>query len=125
MLQSIAGVICVTRVKKDEVTLRLVDIGGYVQVPIEDLRQIRVDFVSIPFQATECRLANLIPVDENGWSEEAMDYFKALTQGQMLSAYVVGYSPGDCTSLIHLYRPNADHVSFTVFYLKYKVYFSL
>lgn len=119
-----SGVICVTRIKKDEwvraevvavqedkdeVTARLVDVGGYIQVPIEDLRQIRVDFVSIPFQATECRLANLVPVDENGWSEEALKFFKLLTQGQILSAYVVGYSPGDSTTLIHLYRPNADH----------------
>ncbi|CAG7834983.1 unnamed protein product [Allacma fusca] len=118
------GVICVTRVKdkdwvraevvavqedKDEVTARLVDIGGYIQVPIEDLRQIRVDFVSIPFQATECRLANLVPVDESlGWSDEALTYLKYLTMGQILQAHVVGYSPGDSTALIHLYRLNAD-----------------
>ena len=103
---------------KDEVTVRLVDVGGYVPAKIEDLRQIRIDFVSIPFQATECRLANLVPIDESmGWSEEALTYFKYLTMGQILQAHVVGYSPGDSTALIHLYRLNSDQVYHSIFVL--------
>jgi len=119
------GVICVTRLRKDEwyraevvavqdekdqVTARLVDIGGYVQVPIDDLRQIRVDFVTIPFQATECRLAHVVPCnDEDGWSEEAINFFKVMTHGKVLQAQVVGYSSTDSSTLIYLYRLNANN----------------
>jgi A-kinase anchor protein 1 len=123
----IAGVICIAQINQDEwvraevvavedekaeVTARLVDIGGYVDVPIESLRQIRVDFVTIPFQATECRLANLTPInEEEGWSEDALNFFKILCQGQVLQANVVGYSLKDNITLVHLYKLNENHVS--------------
>jgi len=122
------GVICVTKIgssdwvraevviiheEKDLVTAKLVDVGGYVQVPIDVLRQIRVDFVTIPFQATECRLANIAPVNEKeGWSEEAVNFFRIICQGQVLQAHVVGYCNRDGTTLINLYKPNgnANHI---------------
>jgi len=122
-----AGVICVAHINDEEwvraevvtvedehpeVTARLVDIGGYVNVPIESLRQIRVDFVTIPFQATECRLANLTPInEEEGWSEDAINFFKILCHGQVLQTNVVGYSAKDAVTLIHLYKLNENHVS--------------
>ncbi|ODN02613.1 KH domain-containing protein C56G2.1 [Orchesella cincta] len=118
------GVICVTKIgtddwvraevvamheDKDQVTARLVDVGGYVQVPIEGLRQIRVDFVTIPFQSTECRLANIAPAnEEEGWSEEAVNFFKIICQGQVLQAHVVGYCNQDGSTLINLYKPNGN-----------------
>lgn len=126
-----AGVICVTKVgesdwvraevliiqeEKDQVTARLVDVGGYVQVPIDELRQIRADFVTIPFQSTECRLANIAPVNEKeGWSEEAVNFFKIICQGHVLQAHVVGYCNRDGTTLINLYKPINHSVGY--FYL--------
>lgn len=122
----LAGVICITKIgaddwvraevvdlqdEKDQVTAKLVDVGGYVQVPFEVLRQIRVDFVTIPFQSTECRLANIAPINEKeGWSEEAVNFFKIICQGQVLQAHVVGYCNIDGITLINLYKPTGNSV---------------
>jgi A-kinase anchor protein 1 len=51
-----------------EVDICFVDYGGYSRVPASCLRQIRADFMSLPFQAIECLLANVAPA--SGW------YFK-------------------------------------------------
>lgn len=127
LVLGIAGVICVSKIgtgdwvraevvavqeERDQVIAKLVDVGGYVQVPIDVLRQIRVDFVPIPFQATECRLANIAPINEKeGWSEEAVNFFKIICQGQILQAHVVGYCSRNGTTLINLYKPNGNTVS--------------
>lgn len=59
--------------EESKVTARLVHVGGYVQVSMDSLRQIPVDFVTIPFQGTEVRLANVCPLsEEEGWSEEEL-----------------------------------------------------
>lgn len=41
--------------------LKLVDKGGYAVIATSQLRQIRQDFLSLPFQAVECYLANIEP----------------------------------------------------------------
>lgn len=41
--------------------IKLVDMGGYAQVPTSSLRQIRQDFLALPFQAVECYLSNIEP----------------------------------------------------------------
>jgi len=117
-----AGVVCVAQMNEDwyraevvdlqeenaevtGVTARLVDVGGYVQVPFDSLRQIRSDFITIPFQATECRLANVIPInEEEGWSQDAINFFKILVQGHVLHATVISYSVKDSITLIYLYK---------------------
>lgn len=45
-----------------EVDICFVDYGGYSRVPASSLRQIRADFMTLPFQAIECLLANVAPV---------------------------------------------------------------
>jgi A-kinase anchor protein 1 len=119
------GVICVARLSKDEwfraevvdmdeteeVTARLVDVGGYVKIPIESLRQIRVDFVTIPFQATECKLAQIKPTDdETKWSTEATNYFNTLCQGQVLQAQVMSSVTTNNITSIYLYKMNGTQV---------------
>lgn len=44
-----------------EVEICYVDYGGYSRVPVSCLRQIRADFMTLPFQAIECLLANVGP----------------------------------------------------------------
>jgi len=125
-----AGVVCVAQMNEDwyraevvalqedenaevtAVTARLVDVGGYVQVSFDSLRQIRSDFITIPFQATECRLANVIPKDEEGWSQDAINFFKILVQGHVLHATVISYSVKDNVTLIYLYKitENRSHI---------------
>lgn len=46
-----------------EVEICYVDYGGYSRVPVSCLRQIRADFMSLPFQAIECLLANVAPAN--------------------------------------------------------------
>lgn len=45
----------------DTCLVKYLDYGGYVSVYAKDLRQIRTDFMTVPFQATECLLANIKP----------------------------------------------------------------
>ncbi|KAI5625707.1 A-kinase anchor protein 1, mitochondrial [Silurus asotus] len=46
----------------NEVEIRYVDYGGYDRVKIDTLRQIRSDFVTLPFQGTEVLLDNIAPL---------------------------------------------------------------
>ena len=48
-----------------EVDICFVDYGGYSRVPASCLRQIRADFMSLPFQSVECFLANVAPTNGN------------------------------------------------------------
>lgn len=58
----------------------------------------------LPFQASECYLANVQPAGEDGvWSTEACATFEDLAQGQILQALIVGYADNGIP-LVHLYR---------------------
>lgn len=48
-------------IEEYEVDICFVDYGGYSRVPASSLRQIRADFMTLPFQAIECLLANVAP----------------------------------------------------------------
>lgn len=45
--------------------VKYLDYGGYVSVYAKDLRQIRTDFMTVPFQATECLLSNIKPTGKS------------------------------------------------------------
>lgn len=47
--------------ENDECEVKFVDYGGFSRLPVASLRQIRVDFMTLPFQASECYLANVKP----------------------------------------------------------------
>lgn len=77
----------------DTVELYYVDYGDSAVVPAGNLRPLRSDFLSLPFQAVECSLAQVKPVGEC-WSEEASDAFERLTHcacWTALQAKVVRY----------------------------------
>ncbi|XP_026275712.1 KH domain-containing protein akap-1 isoform X1 [Frankliniella occidentalis] len=83
--------------------IKFVDYGGYMAVNNTVLRQIRQDFMTLPFQATECYLANIKPSGESGeWGLEALRIVEELTRGQMLLAQVYDYA-ADGVPLIYLY----------------------
>ena len=42
--------------------VKFLDFGGFVTVPSADLRQIRADFMTLPFQSIECVLSNVSPI---------------------------------------------------------------
>ncbi|XP_030382079.1 A-kinase anchor protein 1, mitochondrial [Scaptodrosophila lebanonensis] len=76
---------------EERCVVKFLDFGGYMNVNFSELRQIRTDFMTIPFQATECILSNIEPVDKT-WSVEAADILNQLTKGIVLQAQVAGYN---------------------------------
>lgn len=113
-----AGIICAAHVwngwyralvvgpseESDECDVKFLDYGGYMTLSTSLLRQIRSDFMMLPFQASECYLANVQPAeDDNLWSPEACATFEDLAQGQILQALIVGYADNGIP-LVHLYR---------------------
>uniref|UniRef100_A0A8D8UUK9 KH domain-containing protein akap-1 n=1 Tax=Cacopsylla melanoneura TaxID=428564 RepID=A0A8D8UUK9_9HEMI len=109
-------------------TVKFVDYGGYLSLETAALRQIRADFLSLPFQAIECGLANIVPNNntsnnstegESGltvesetpvssscsteWSEEARGLVHGLTSGHILQAQVYDYDQNTGVPMVYLY----------------------
>ncbi|KAG6929330.1 tudor and KH domain containing, partial [Chelydra serpentina] len=80
--------------------LYYVDFGDNGEAPLEALRALRSDFLSLPFQAIECSLAGIAPVGEQ-WEEDALDEFDRLTscaEWKPLLAKISSYvQSGVCT----------------------------
>ncbi|MCP9259088.1 Tudor domain protein [Dirofilaria immitis] len=96
--------------EEDEVMVRYVDYGGYGRLPRSDLRQIRTDFMTLPFQATECYLAHVMPADgTTKWSDEAQELFQSLTQGRALECYVVGYHIEDSRPFVEIFTTDENN----------------
>lgn len=47
---------------------KYLDFGGYCEIATSELRQIRFDCVSLPFQAIECYLADIKPIGKFGFA---------------------------------------------------------
>ncbi|XP_076107073.1 uncharacterized protein LOC143075524 isoform X1 [Mytilus galloprovincialis] len=96
----------------DECDIKYVDYGGFSRVSGSILRQIRSDFMTLPFQGIECYMANVTPLqDEEYFSSEAAAVLEELTQGKLLQAQVVGRND-DGIAYCHIYQINGDKVTF-------------
>lgn len=107
--------------------VKFLDYGGYTTVSSEDLRQIRADFMTVPFQAIECVMANIRPfggkdhmsecimliifnkqifqaVGERQWSPQASEALAELTRGKTLSAQVAGYTDDGIPEVLLYYH---------------------
>ncbi|GBP76215.1 A-kinase anchor protein 1, mitochondrial [Eumeta japonica] len=92
-----------TSEEHDTSVVKLVDFGGYLTVDNDQLKQIRSDFMTLPFQATEALLAFVKPPNnESEWGGEALRIMAGLTAGQLLHAQVAGYDEAGLP-LVHLY----------------------
>lgn len=92
----------------DEVLVKFVDYGGYLRIAASELRQIRSDFMSLPFQAIECTLAHVKPIHkDDGWSPESLSFFERTVYGKMVDAVVVGRNPDD-SLCVELHYNSAD-----------------
>ncbi|XP_017339857.1 tudor and KH domain-containing protein isoform X1 [Ictalurus punctatus] len=60
------------------VDLYYVDFGDNGELPRDQLRSLRSDFLSLPFQAIECSLAEVQPAGDF-WTEDALDDFERMT----------------------------------------------
>ncbi|XP_053222441.1 A-kinase anchor protein 1, mitochondrial [Podarcis raffonei] len=87
-----------------EVEIRYVDYGGYERVKIDTLRQIRSDFVTLPFQGAEVLLDNVVPLpDDDHFSSEADTAVSEMTRGTPLLAQVTNYDSATGLPLIQLW----------------------
>ncbi|ESN93761.1 hypothetical protein HELRODRAFT_103283 [Helobdella robusta] len=74
----------------DNCDVKLVDYGGYIVVSATTLKQIRSDFMNLPFQAIECYLANVIPLkDDNTFKPEMKEALEKLVGVAGMKAEVV------------------------------------
>ncbi|XP_061872222.1 tudor and KH domain-containing protein isoform X2 [Colius striatus] len=90
--------------------LYYVDFGDNGEAPLEALRALRSDFLSLPFQAIECSLAGVTPIGSQ-WDEAALDEFDRLTHcasWQPLLAKVTSYVPAGLSTRpnVQLYTPH-------------------
>ncbi|KAJ6637498.1 A-kinase anchor protein 1, mitochondrial [Pseudolycoriella hygida] len=84
----------------DECEVRCLDAGGYARCRGSDLRQIRSDYLTVPFQAVVCYLSNLKPIGPD-WSVEAIELLSSF-KGYVLQAQIAGYA--ECgTPEVYLY----------------------
>uniref|UniRef100_A0A668ACZ6 A kinase (PRKA) anchor protein 1b n=1 Tax=Myripristis murdjan TaxID=586833 RepID=A0A668ACZ6_9TELE len=95
----------------NEVEIRYVDYGGYDRVKIDSLRQIRSDFVTLPFQGAEVLLDNIAPLPgEDRFSAEATSALEEMTRGVPLLAQVSNYDNNTGLPLVQLWNMVGDEV---------------
>uniref|UniRef100_A0A3B5L970 Tudor domain-containing protein n=1 Tax=Xiphophorus couchianus TaxID=32473 RepID=A0A3B5L970_9TELE len=95
----------------DEVEIRYVDYGGYDKVKLDTLRQIRSDFVTLPFQSAEVLLDNVAPLPgEDCFSTDATTTLEEMTRGVALLAQVSNYDNNTGLPLVHLWNLVGDEV---------------
>merc|ERR1719436_40851 len=80
--------------------IKYLDYGGYHSISVHSLRQIRTDFLSLPFQAIECYLANINPTDDQNISAFVLE---ELVSDQVVQARMIGTNEQG-VPMIHLYR---------------------
>lgn len=78
----------------DEVEVKYLDYGGYGRISASSLRQLRADFLSLPFQAIECYLANVVPLQGDKFSNVANAVFEDMAMNVVLTCRVVGQRNG-------------------------------
>ncbi|XP_038817038.1 A-kinase anchor protein 1, mitochondrial-like [Salvelinus namaycush] len=89
----------------NEVEIRYVDYGGYDRVKIDTLRQIRSDFVTLPFQGAEVLLDNIAPLPgEKSFSTEATSALEEMTRGVALLAQVTNYDNNTGLPLVQMWN---------------------
>ncbi|XP_029922521.1 A kinase (PRKA) anchor protein 1b [Myripristis murdjan] len=95
----------------NEVEIRYVDYGGYDRVKIDSLRQIRSDFVTLPFQGAEVLLDNIAPLPgEDRFSAEATSALEEMTRGVPLLAQVSNYDNNTGLPLVQLWNMVGDEL---------------
>ncbi|XP_002731683.1 uncharacterized protein LOC100368406 [Saccoglossus kowalevskii] len=92
----------------NEVDIKYLDYGGYEQVNVRELKKIHTDFMALPFQATECYMAYISPLeDEEYFSQESEIALEEITMsGAPIQIQVVDYAD-DGIPMVDMYAyPN-------------------
>jgi len=86
----------------DNCNVRFLDYGGYYTFTTSDLKQIRSDFLALPFQALEVYLGNVIPPDQKDWPVESALVLEELVSNQIISGRMLGVTE-EFIPIVHLY----------------------
>lgn len=78
----------------DEVEVKYLDYGGYGRIAASSLRQLRADFLTLPFQAIECYLANVVPLQGDTFSSVANAVLEDMTMNAVLTCRLTGHRSG-------------------------------
>ena len=91
--------------------VRFVDYGGYSTLPVSHLRQIRSDFLALPFQAIECILSGVVEAVSSSSSAEdglcGAICLDRLVRGKQVRAQVAAYEQVGGTPLVDLFASDA------------------
>lgn len=84
----------ITGVREDELQVFFVDYGNSEWTRASHVKRMLPHFLHLPFQALECFLGNVEPIDDvvaNGkkWSPDAISTFKSLTEDKVLIAHIL------------------------------------
>ncbi|CDW57369.1 a kinase anchor protein [Trichuris trichiura] len=87
--------------------VKLLDCGGYFELPVSALKQLRVECTGFPIQANEIILQGVEPAnDTDEWSAEAKSYFERLTESTIILTRVSETLPsGAKLSDVYLTNP--------------------
>jgi len=68
------------------------DYGNKEDVPLDEIKEISPEFISLPIQGLMCRLQAAKPQHGGSWLEEEITKFTNLTEGKELEAHIINKS---------------------------------
>ncbi|XP_025080601.1 tudor and KH domain-containing protein-like isoform X2 [Pomacea canaliculata] len=101
--------------QEGNVDLYFIDFGDNGLVKPDQLRQLKPEYLSLPVQAIECKLADVEPVG-GSWSDEACETFERLchcSEWKILAAQTVKYelsTSGELLPCLQLFDNSKDQV---------------
>ncbi|XP_036365272.1 uncharacterized protein LOC115219318 [Octopus sinensis] len=109
----------VTAVLNNSYKVFCVDYGYNEEVPKDNVCRLREEYLSLPYQAVECYLANIKPKDDHDWTRSACNAFEnmvCMNQSKIISGEIVRYQPTShglvpCLQLIDYDGPQDSFVS--------------
>jgi len=92
--------------KLDTCEVKFVDHGGYTTVKVDELRQLRTDFIRLPFQAIEVYIAHVGPAND----EVAIDIAADILFRKKVSVQLCGFAE-DGVAVVQAYFYHRDYIN--------------
>lgn len=91
----------ITKIHKDTglIDVLFVDYGNSASVSSSDLAQLNHQFSSLPGAAQECKLAFIIPPEDDDWKQDAMSELQVLANAKLVLTIVAKVAGVDFVSL--------------------------
>ncbi|XP_051810745.1 LOW QUALITY PROTEIN: tudor domain-containing protein 1-like [Acanthochromis polyacanthus] len=76
-----------------KVEVKRLDHGDTACLSLWNIKELQPQMAALPLQALQVSLANVTPVNQTDWSEEAVDWFKAMVHNRTLYARLYPLGP--------------------------------